>query len=67
MDGLVDCWIAAGNDAESGGTIPRKNGSIDRIDFAFVTADLARKVTSMEVDSEAQGSDHQPIRVELDL
>lgn len=67
MDGLVDCWIAAGNDAEGGGTFQRKSGSIDRIDFALVTTDLARKVTSMRVDAEAQGSDHQPIWVELDL
>ncbi len=67
LDGLIDCWVAAGNDPEGGGTMSRKGGSIDRIDYAFVTADLARKVESMRVDAEAQGSDHQPIWVDLDL
>ncbi len=51
MDGLIDCWIAAGNDPEGGGTLPRRDGRIDRIDYAFVTADLARKVESMRVDT----------------
>jgi endonuclease/exonuclease/phosphatase family metal-dependent hydrolase len=35
-------------------------------DFAFVSASLARRVRSIEVDSRTQASDHQPVLLELD-
>ncbi|HVY04330.1 MAG TPA: endonuclease/exonuclease/phosphatase family protein [Burkholderiales bacterium] len=35
-------------------------------DFAFVTADLARRVRKVEVDARTQASDHQPVLLELD-
>ena len=65
-DGLVDSWRALGHDDASGWTCPLKDGDW-RIDFAFVTADLKDRLRAMSVDHAAQGSDHQPIRVELDL
>ncbi|PWK76336.1 endonuclease/exonuclease/phosphatase family protein [Aminobacter sp. AP02] len=35
------------------------------IDYAFVQASLAAKVKSVRIDSEANGSDHQPVWLEL--
>ncbi|MEO5323828.1 endonuclease/exonuclease/phosphatase family protein [Mesorhizobium sp. CC13] len=35
------------------------------IDYAFVQADLAAKVKSVRIDTDADGSDHQPVWVEL--
>lgn len=65
-DGLIDAWIAAGNDP-AGGITHRWRGQDMRIDYAFVTPDLADKVTAMSVDQAAQGSDHQPIRIDIAL
>jgi len=38
-----------------------------RLDYAFLTTDLAASVVAMEVDEQAEGSDHQPIFIELDI
>ena len=38
-----------------------------RIDYALVTADLTDRLRAISVDHAAQGSDHQPIRVEIEL
>ncbi|MEJ6783631.1 endonuclease/exonuclease/phosphatase family protein [Aminobacter sp. Piv2-1] len=35
------------------------------IDYVFVQADLAAKVKSVRIDTDADGSDHQPVWVEL--
>ena len=35
-------------------------------DFVFVSDDMARRVRSIEVDSQTEASDHQPIMVEID-
>ncbi len=66
LDGLTDGWIAAGNDPDEGATRLRADGWV-RIDYALVTAELADKVRAMRVDDEAQGSDHFPIWIEIDL
>jgi endonuclease/exonuclease/phosphatase family metal-dependent hydrolase len=65
-EGLVDSWRALGHDDASGWTSPLKDGDW-RIDFAFVTPDLKGALRHMSVDQAAQGSDHQPIRVEIEL
>ncbi len=52
--------------APSGWTCPLKDGDW-RIDCAFVTLDLKDHLHNMSVDQTAQGSDHQPIRVEIEL
>lgn len=65
--GLVDAWVQAGHAEAEGDTIPRDGHPPRRIDHCFVTADLAGAVRSMRIDSAAQGSDHQPIFVELAL
>lgn len=66
LDGLVDGWIAAGMDPAAGPTCDDDGRSV-RIDYAFVTAELIDRVRAMAVDSDALGSDHQPISIELDL
>ncbi len=65
-DGLIDAWPALGNDDASGWTCALRNGDW-RIDFAFVTPDMKDRLRNMSVDQTAQGSDHQPIRIEIDL
>jgi endonuclease/exonuclease/phosphatase family metal-dependent hydrolase len=61
--GFVDAWVAAGHREDEGATIP----SGRRIDYCFVSSALAGRVRSCWVDSEAVGSDHQPVWVEIDL
>ena len=65
-DGLVDSWRALGHAEGPGWTCPEARGD-RRIDYAFVTADLKDRLRAMSVDHAAQGSDHQPIRVEIEL
>ena len=57
---------ALGHDEASGWTCREAEGGW-RIDYAFVTPDLKDRLRAMTVDHKAQGSDHQPIRVEVDL
>ncbi len=65
-NGLIDAWIGCGNKsgAENGLTCPHDTGHT-RIDFAFVSTDLAPTLQSMRVDQKASGSDHQPIFIEM--
>lgn len=62
-DGLVDAWTAAGHDEREGITYP----SNKRIDYVLLSADLRDTVRSARVMTEASGSDHWPLLVELDL
>ncbi|MCH7796664.1 MAG: endonuclease/exonuclease/phosphatase family protein [Proteobacteria bacterium] len=64
--GLVDSWRALGHEEGPGWTCHEDKGGW-RIDYAFVTADLKDRLRAMSVDHAAQGSDHQPIRVEIGL
>ena len=65
-DGLVDSWRALGHEEGPGWTCPQARGN-RRIDYALVTADLKDRLRAMSIDHAAQGSDHQPIRVEMEL
>ncbi|MCR8550865.1 endonuclease/exonuclease/phosphatase family protein [Salipiger sp. P9] len=65
--GLADAWVLSGHEEGEGDTLPREGRAPRRIDHCFVTTDLADAVTAMEIGSAAQGSDHQPIFVTLDL
>jgi len=65
---LLDCWTLTGNAPGKGATyMPAaypENGH--RIDYAFVDHRLEKRVTNAWVDSEAQGSDHQPFWIAID-
>ena len=61
--GFVDAWVAAGHREEKGATIPAGR----RIDYCFLSPALAARVRSCWIDNEAQGSDHQPLWVEIDV
>ena len=70
-DGFVDAWVRAGNDIARGVTFPAdpaNEPSYDcRLDYGFVSANIADHVGAAWIDNEAQGSDHQPFWFELDL
>jgi endonuclease/exonuclease/phosphatase family metal-dependent hydrolase len=61
--GFVDAWVAAGHNEGEGATIPEGR----RIDYCFISAALASRVSSARIDTRATGSDHQPLWVEMDL
>jgi len=61
--GFADAWVCAGHDVDAGVSHP---GVGARIDHCMVTSDLAGAVTTAEIDNDAQGSDHQPLRVDID-
>ncbi len=65
-DGLVDAWRALGHQEGPGWTCHEEDGGW-RIDYALVTPDLEDRLRAISVDHAAQGSDHQPLRVEIEL
>jgi endonuclease/exonuclease/phosphatase family metal-dependent hydrolase len=64
---LLDCWTLAGNAPGKGATyIPAPDPqNSDRIDFAFVDHTLKERVSNAWIDSDAQGSDHQPFWITI--
>ncbi len=64
--GLVDAWVAAGND-ELDGVTATIDGREVRLDYCFVSAILSGAITGARIDGQAAGSDHQPLWVEIDL
>jgi endonuclease/exonuclease/phosphatase family metal-dependent hydrolase len=72
LDSFVDSWTTANE--RSGDCITwwpdppdRSPGHGLRLDYCFVDPQLGRKVKHAYVDSAAEGSDHRPYWVELDL
>ncbi len=65
-EGFVDAWVEAGREVSAGATSD-VDGRAARLDYCFVSAALRRSVVSARVDTAAQGSDHQPLWVEVDL
>jgi len=66
LDGLIDCWIASGHETDaSDGITCDDDGRGMRIDYCFLTPDLADRVTAMRVGIDAQGSDHQPLYIDF--
>jgi endonuclease/exonuclease/phosphatase family metal-dependent hydrolase len=58
---LLDAWAVAGNDEAGGATKPDHG----RIDYALISRGLVERVTATWVDHEADGSDHQPLWLEI--
>ena len=71
VDSFIDSWEAAGNSAKELITWvkdPMASGSGSaRFDYCFITPDMADRVRDAWVDTEAQGSDHQPYWVQMGL
>ncbi len=64
--GFVDAWVAAGNQELDGVTADIAGRDV-RLDYCFVSASLGKLITVARIDSQAAGSDHQPLWVEIDL
>ena len=62
--GFVDAWVFTGGDEKMGNT-GTVGGVRTRLDYAFVSASLAGRIQSCWVDVAANGSDHQPVWVQL--
>ena len=64
---FVDAWVAAGKDETNGVTLFEdvEAGTGLRIDYCFLTPSLASRVRSACIDTDADGSDHQPFHVEI--
>ncbi len=67
---FVDSWLAM-SDGTEGATVfvdPRRKLDRDvRFDYCFVGCGLADRLVSARVDRDADGSDHQPLWLEIDL
>ncbi len=70
-ESFADAWVRAGYGEDEGVTCPYcpENDTIHdmRIDYVFLSADLAGRVCAARIDNDAPGSDHQPVWVELEL
>jgi endonuclease/exonuclease/phosphatase family metal-dependent hydrolase len=62
LDGFVDSWVAAGHGEQEGASCEG-----ERIDYIFVSSAWQDRVRAAWIDEDAQGSDHQPIGIELDV
>jgi exonuclease III len=38
-----------------------------RLDYCFVSSTLRDRINAVSIDEDAEGSDHQPVRVDLDI
>ena len=59
-------WLAGGGHPEDGATCVDEGVPV-RIDYIFFNERLENSVKQVWVDSEAAGSDHQPLWAAIDL
>lgn len=64
--GFVDAWVAAGHDESEGVTADIKGRPV-RLDYGFVSTALSDRIRGCRIDEKAQGSDHQPFWLEMDI
>ena len=68
---FVDSWPAVGDGSDGATLFAHPTGKhLDhdiRIDYCFVSGGLADRLISARVDRDADGSDHQPLWLEIDL
>jgi endonuclease/exonuclease/phosphatase family metal-dependent hydrolase len=62
---LIDAWAHLGNPLHEGHTCFEHFGRSQRIDYAFLTPDIAGRARAVTVDAGAEGSDHQPLALDL--
>ena len=65
-EGFVDAWVEAGNAIDAGPTAEVR-GRPARLDYCFVSAGLKDGIRAVRVDSNAVGSDHLPVWMDIDL
>lgn len=65
-EGFVDAWVETGHGASEGVTAEIYGRPV-RLDYCFVSAALRQRIKSVEIDTKATGSDHQPLRISIDL
>ena len=65
-EGFVDAWVESGNAMHCGATA-EVQGRAARLDYCFVSAGLRDRIRSVVVDADADGSDHQPVWIEIEL
>jgi len=63
---FVDAWVAT-NHEESTGVTADIHGRPVRLDYFFVSCPLQATIRDCQIDSHTQGSDHQPMWLEIDL
>jgi len=68
VDRFVDSWTAAGNGHHDRTSRPVHQGrDATHLDYCFVGPSIASRVRSSRIDMDANGSDHQPVWVDIDL
>lgn len=64
--GFIDAWTWCGGD-KMGGTTSDVKGIPARLDYCFVSTPLRDFIQGCAVDSDAIGSDHRPVWLEMDI
>jgi endonuclease/exonuclease/phosphatase family metal-dependent hydrolase len=68
---FADIWVAAGNDPNTGVTMPAnpdtETWADSYLDYGFLSTALADHIVSARIDSDADGSDHQPVWFDINL
>tara|TARA_B100000745_G_scaffold188044_1_gene123383 strand:- start:628 stop:1047 length:420 start_codon:yes stop_codon:yes gene_type:complete len=62
--GFVDAWTMADGEDDTGYTADVE-GAPARLDYAFLSASLCDRIRSCWVDRDADGSDHQPLWLDV--
>ncbi|MDX1513916.1 MAG: endonuclease/exonuclease/phosphatase family protein [Gammaproteobacteria bacterium] len=65
-EGFVDAWVESGHEVNEGVTADIRGRPV-RLDYCFLSAALRDRVRDVAIDSEATGSDHQPVRIDIGL
>ncbi|MDH3451647.1 MAG: endonuclease/exonuclease/phosphatase family protein, partial [Gammaproteobacteria bacterium] len=65
-EGFVDAWVQSGHPQAAGATC-EVLGKPARIDYFFVSARLRERIGGVRIDAAAQGSDHQPVWLDIEL
>jgi len=65
-EGFVDAWVQSGHSPTEGATC-EVLGEPLRIDYFFVSGRLRKRIAAVSIDTTAQGSDHQPVWMDIDL
>jgi len=65
-DGFVDAWCQCGHEKMAGQT-STVNDEPARLDYCFISSPLRQHLENCSVDTNANGSDHLPVWVELSL